>query len=78
MTLQIWFLEFFLMNSKKVSMNLNREFEMARREAVTYLERKDQKTEIKKTKDNMQWSINLLPKKLPHDQINKVCRRSDS
>ena len=27
-------------------MNLNREFEMARREAVTYLERKDQKTEI--------------------------------
>ena len=41
------------MNSKKVSMNLNREFEMARREAVTYLERKDQKTEIKKTKDNI-------------------------
>ena len=66
------------MNSKKVSMNLNREFEMARREAVTYLERKDQKTEIKKTKDNMQWSINLLPKKLPHDQINKVRRRNDS
>ena len=56
-------------------MNLNREFEMARREAVTYLDRKDQKTEIKKTKDNMQWSINLLPKKLPHDQINKVRRR---
>ena len=55
-------------------MNLNREFEMARREAVTYLERKDQKTEIKKAKDNMQWSINLLPKKLPHDQINKVRR----
>ena len=53
-------------------MNLNREFEMARREAVSYLERKDQKTEIKKPKDNMQWSINLLPKKLPHDQINKV------
>ena len=62
----------------EVSMNLNREFEMARREAVTYLERKDQKTEIKKTKDNMQWSINLLPKKLPHDQINKVRRLDDS
>ena len=58
-------------------MNLNREFEMARREAVTYLERKDQKTEIKKTKDNMQWSINLLPKKLPHDQINKVRRLNE-
>ena len=53
-------------------MNLNREFEMARRKAVTYLDRKDQKTEIKRTKDNMTWSINLLPKKLPHDQINKV------
>ena len=65
------------MNPEKVSMNLNREFEMARREAVTYLERKDQKTEIKKTKDNMQWSINLIPKKISHDQINKVPRLND-
>ena len=52
-------------------MNLMREFEMARREAVTFLDRKDQKTEIRRSKDNQQWVINRVVNSLSAEQINK-------
>ena len=52
-------------------MNLNREFEMARREAVSFLDRKEQKLELKKNKENVEWVVNFLSKSFTSEQINK-------
>lgn len=54
-----------------VSTNLNREFEMARREAVNFLNHRDQRTELRKMKDNQAWVINFVQRNLKSDQINK-------
>ena len=37
-----------------VSTNLNREFEMARREAVSFLNHRDQRVELRKMKENQE------------------------
>ena len=52
-------------------MNLNREFEMARREAVSFLDRKEQKLELKKNKENVEWVVNFLSQSFTSEQINK-------
>ena len=40
-----------------VSTNLNREFEMARREAVSFLNHRDQRVELRKMKENQESAV---------------------
>lgn len=48
------------------------EFEMARREAVSFLAREDQQREIRRRFDNSDiWVINLKDKTIPRDVLNK-------
>ena len=44
---------------------------MARREAVTFLNHRDQRTELRKMKENQAWVINFVQRNLKPDQINK-------
>ena len=44
---------------------------MARREAVTFLNHRDQRTELRKIKENQAWVINFVQRNLKPDQINK-------
>ena len=53
-------------------MSLNKEFEMARREAVTFLSKEDQKREIRKRLDNGKtWIVNLKETQMKRDQLLK-------
>ena len=44
---------------------------MARREAVSFLNHRDQRTELRKMKENQAWVINFVQRNLKPDQINK-------
>lgn len=54
---------------QSTTMSLNKEFEMARREAVSFLSREDQKREIRKRLDNGKtWIVNLKETQIKRDQ----------